>query len=84
MPKRKVAAKKTGGARPRRRQTGSALYQSGNGFISTLLPGPLGSMAKMMGLGRRQRGGLDPKEYARALLGTVGPLVQRDVGSWLK
>ena len=41
--------------------TGSGLYQSGSGFLSNMLPGPLGGLARMVGLGRRrprkQRGG---------------------------
>ncbi len=78
-------ARKTGGKRKIR---GGALYQSGNGILASILPGPLGAIAGMVGLGQRRRrirgGGPDPKEYARALIGTLGPLATRDIISALK
>jgi hypothetical protein len=74
-------ARKTGGKRKTR---GGALYQSGNGILASILPGPLGAIAGMVGLGQRRRrirGGaaVDPKEYARALIGTLSPLATRDI-----
>lgn len=83
MPKRKVAAKKTGG---RKRgaglyQSGSALRQSGNGFISSMLPGPMGALAKMVGLGRRpQRGrGQAWQNYVAPIYSGLAPVIARDV-----
>jgi hypothetical protein len=107
MPVKKPRKTKTGGARKCKSkckvggaltQSGSALYQSqsGRGFLGSVLPGPLGMIANMIGLGKKptqahkaklhsylsqmQRGGIDPMEYVRALVRAVGPIASRDLG----
>ena len=92
-------AKKTGGSK--KRKTGGSLYQSqaGRGIISTVanyLPGPLGMIAKMIGLGKKptavhkkklhdyikgmQSGGFDPMKYVKALVQAIGPIAAQDLG----
>lgn len=81
---KKKSPAKVGGKRCKK-QHGGALMQSGRGILASILPGPLGAIAGMIGLGRkrkvhRQHGGLDPKEYARALISSLGPIVKKDLG----
>lgn len=85
----KKTGNKKGGARKKTsqkgralRQSGNGLVQSGNGFISKLLPGPLGQVASMVGLGRRrvQGGrGQDWRNYVEPIYSGLAPVIARDV-----
>lgn len=63
---------------------GGALTQSGNGILSSFLPGPAGKIAGMLGLGRkprrpRRQAGSGYKEIAVDILNKLVPQAQSDL-----
>ena len=61
--------------------TGGAYNMTGNGFLSNFLPGPLGKMAEMVGMGKRKRN-VRRKRRVQSGRGKYGELIAETINKF--